>query len=722
MYSINDVLSVAPDRKGVFQGITRVVAVSADASTVALFRLDTSALHAPFCLRSEVLITGLSNGSLIRVDTFEPMLVDSLDRLSPIKRGRLEQVLTLMKPLLHDDNLVLDAEYRAQQFDRHAHVSGVAPRTIRRYFYRYLWGGMTECALAGPQRNNSSSRQELGTARRGPKAANSHSSQVSLPEVREKLERGIIAFFLPGNYSAHEAYVETLKKYFSSGKRAAQSQGTHTLQDILLPMPSLPTFRQFRYVCQLLERSHGKRASPSSDKKQRSPTLHGKARDGVGGPGYRYEIDATRLQVRIVSRYCRRLLLREATLYIVVDVWSGAIVGYAISLEDASWALAAKALRNCFANKAAVFARLGLPYTANDWPAAHLPSRLAADRGEFISNKAGVVPEIGIKLEIMPPMRPDRKGKVESQIKALKHGHRYYKIPGRHGKNPGRREEDGMRGAAFTLYELEQLIVEIIIDLNNDPVPIDNIPAEAVKSGVAAITHGGLFSWGLQYRAGFTRTLPEKEVFTSLMMKGLGRLGRDGIHFKRQDFWCAALQQLGLPDRAATQGAFDIEIRFDEHFADEIWFVDESARQWTPAFNKNEDVNRLKASFWEAEEHFQAAAQLVSEAKLQNIHRRGEKAHHLNRVANQASAEAAMQRKSVTKSQAKSDIRRNTLIERGADRLIMSREAVASFSSAIEAARVPGKPSAGSSEDSEPSITSPDNIAQRSLALWRSRK
>jgi len=717
MFNINDVLAVAPDRFSIFEGTARIVAISTDGANVALMRLDTPQLHTPFIRSSEDINLGLDvDKSLVRVSEFDTGLPLSLSSLSAKKRTRVEGICELMQPLLGDDRLILDENYRSRRLAQVAREMHFSQRTLRRYLYQYLWAGMVDCAFVG-HITRTREKQKIGSKRRGPKVVDGDASQVCLPAVRALLEKGAKNF---KKLSFSEAFVETKKRYFSRGKQAVFEGGKRRLVDLLLPPKDLPTRRQFRYVC---DQMHVLRESVRTNiqLKRRDTVRRGTARKGVHGPGWRYEIDATKIQVRLVSRYGRRHLVREATLYIIIDVFSGAIVGYALSLENASWALAAKALRNCFTKKSSVFRRLGLPYTDRDWPSAHLPSRLTADRGEFISNKAGVVPGTGIKLEICPPMRPERKGTVEGKFNSTKHNNRYYKMPGKHRKAPQRREKDGKESAAFTLFELELRIVEIILDLNGDPVPIQNMPAEAIQAGVDAITYIGLFAWGLEHRTGFTRTLPEKDIFTALMMKGVGVVSADGIRFKQQMFFSSKLNTLGLTGRASRNGTFSLDILYDEHFANAIWFYDVTGREWTPATNNSEDVIRLSASFWEAAENLQKASALHTEAKDENIHKRGDKAKRLNSSADCAAEEAALARRDVSKSKAKSDIRVNTAIDKRTERLIQGCKDLDTFSPAVRDLR-PDDPAGARPSSANIHVARSLNIGQRSLALWRSLK
>ena len=84
--------------------------------------------------------------------------------------------------------------------------------------------------------------------------------------------------------------------------------------------------------------------------------------------------------------------------------------------------------------------------------------------------------------------------------------------PGKHVKRPGRRESDGKASVALTLEERERIIVHKILKLNNEPVPIKNIPHNLASDLKAGITKIELFKWGIENRLHFTRTLSSKEI------------------------------------------------------------------------------------------------------------------------------------------------------------------------------------------------------------------
>lgn len=674
MLDLNTVISVAPIHFPLFEGVVRVVHV-ADNDRVFLFRIDLRTLHAPFPFESaSTLVEGLKSGAIIRHEnyTLDPPVPARLEDLSEDATAEMKFNWPLVEQLLANEYELYDATLRSALFSRIAASHDVNTRTIRRLWYRYLRGGQTMFALAPAfaQRGGPGTEQRSGTERRGPKLVDSDGSKVTLPAVRESMEKYAKKYYANGSHSLLSAYVRYLKVEFKACVNLREDSTTAVrLRGLLRAAPELPTFRQWRYVCELVVK-----ADPESALRKKTSTIRkkrvfrGKARHGVLGPGYRYEIDATKLQVRLVSRYGREVEVGNATLYIIIDVWSGAYVGYVLSIENPSWALAAKALRCCFTEKSEIFERLDLPYDSDHWPCHHLPSRLAVDRAEFISDKAKVVPEIGIKVEVMPSMCPERKGKVESSIRPIKHDSTY-NIPGRYEKGRPRRTPKG-DDRALTLDELECIIIEIIIDLNNEPVPVEQVPQDMIKQGHAEVTHIGLWKWGLKNKPGHTRTLPPKLVYSELLSRGAATVTERGISFKGQNYYSEELEKSGVLARARAEGSFPIDIRFDENFADQVWFCEGALQEWATAFNDNQEIRRLRISFWEAEEHFALVKKLRDEAKMENVHQKQEKAKRYNRETKMARAEAASARAaSKPNGSHRNRVRTNRQIEREANRL-----------------------------------------------------
>lgn len=645
-----------------FSGAFRVVAIDMAHDLAALVRLELQRPHGPVIFSWSALMHCIERGEIDRNQEFALDIASSDSELTKDQLAELHRVEEYFIPLLRIgiSTLILDSEKRNEEFAVQCARVNVSVRTIRRHFNLYLWGGLNRYALIG-EKYSRPCPQVAGSARRGGKGVS-----PSIPVVRKALEEGCKEFYLSNKFGMTDAYVSTLKKFFHIRiKQEDASKSYAKLKDLLLNEESLPTLRQFRYVCDYLGKSRGTRR-PSRETAQSATSTNvplGKARDNVPGPGFRWEIDATRFQVQLVSQFGRRYLAGEATGYCLVDVYTGAYTGWAVSPGAPSWDLGRVALLNAFTDKTPEFERLGLDYTSEDMPVRELPTGLTIDRGEFKSIKASPVPDLGIIVEVMAPMRPDRKGLIESAIGALKNRRSFYVLPGSHVKNPGRRVDDGKMSACLTIHELERIYVEKLIDLNLEPIPLRHIPPELIDEGYESITHIGFYKWALENRPGYYRTMSPIEVFTFLLNKADTSATSAGIRFRKMTFRSPRLKDLGFAGESKP-----IRIGYTGR-ADHVWFYDEQACELVVAENDNEELRRARATFQEAELFFREAEAMRQTAKLQNVHRRMEKAPRINQKTKGASDEARELRRPLTKAAAKREIRKNQAVDRYADRV-----------------------------------------------------
>ena len=137
-------------------------------------------------------------------------------------------------------------------------------------------------------------------------------------------------------------------------------------------------------------------------------------------PGSRFEIDATILDVYLVSRFDRNRIVGRPTLYVVVDVFSGLIVGIALSLYPPSWVNATKAIVNCLEDKVAMCNNLGFPSSAGLWAQPVMAAQLLGDRGEMQSRlSSSLAAATGTTLMNTSAYFPEGKGTVEGTFNCI---------------------------------------------------------------------------------------------------------------------------------------------------------------------------------------------------------------------------------------------------------------------------------------------------------------
>lgn len=138
-------------------------------------------------------------------------------------------------------------------------------------------------------------------------------------------------------------------------------------------------------------------------------------------PTHRYQIDAWIADVYVVDHIDRSKILGRPIVYIVIDVYSHAIVGIHITLQNPSWDAAMIALHNAMTPKGPYCKRFGIDLEPGDWDISYTPDEVYADRGETETKKAEAPIKI-LKIHFIngPAFKPSLRGLVEGLFNLIK--------------------------------------------------------------------------------------------------------------------------------------------------------------------------------------------------------------------------------------------------------------------------------------------------------------
>jgi hypothetical protein len=702
MFAIHDVFEPSLPLPKI-RGLVRVID-TVGTEEVILIPVGEKANSSPFAVSYRDWLEYLRSGVLRK--TTDPYLnFSSVARdLTEGAAERYKRVLEVTGTLARDPSLLHSPKRLAKAIANIAQSKGRNCRTIKRWVCEWLRFGRNPAAVVRVflERDPDQSVSPQATGRkRGIKGrVPEFVSDVPSPEVMDKIKDAWDLYIVKQQKKWSDAYHDMLIEMYGMPGEAFSPDGMgYFLDPDLIEKYRAPTWPQARYRFRQLKRVAFK-ADSELPQGQR-----GRATDGAFGPGF-FEIDATHFQVQLVSRLTKGKLVGRPTVYLIVDIFSDAIVGYAVTLENPSWATAALALYNCFSDKAAVFKRLGLPYETKDWPCHELPNVLRADRAELVSNMGQEFPASGIRVETPPPMNPRAKGTVEgkhAEIKRSQTGR--FDLPGRYAKVRKRRDPDGKKDAALDIFEFERILVEIIMDINREPVAARRIPPDALVEGAKVASRIGFYEWGLTHRPGFTREMGPYFVFEHLLTKANATVRPNGIHVKGEVFNCDRLRELGYLV-ASIKDDVKLFVAFNPILASEVYFYDREHNNWAAAYNIDPEIYRLKASFSEAD-NYRGVQELLTRQAGFNAH--GKRREQLP-IVRETITNAIKEKKETPfkTSAAKANILENRAQERANQR-------TAGLNGALPQASAPaGKPSIVSASDTPAKASRTDKFKQ----LW----
>jgi putative transposase len=282
---------------------------------------------------------------------------------------------------------------------------------------------------------------------------------------------------------------------------------------------------------------------------------------GVSGPGHTWAIDSTVGDIYLRSSLDRAWIVGRPIVYIIVDVWSTAIVGFHVCLTGPSWNTAKTSIFNAVGDPNLLGELWGYEPVLSLNPFPTMCYRLMCDRGEYLSKAASVTAFKLIPcMSYAPPYRPDLKGLVEV-IHRIEKDAQFLFIP---GAMNFRREEFDLRKSqpdesAMTVREYVQYLHIIFTEYNLTADRSHRVDAHMGAAGVFP-SPAGLWRWGHEMGVGVQRAIPQSDLITSLLEPDTARVGRSSIVYAGNDYSCPTVQSEEWTTFARNYGGWKIPI------------------------------------------------------------------------------------------------------------------------------------------------------------------
>lgn len=293
---------------------------------------------------------------------------------------------------------------------------------------------------------------------------------------------------------------------------------------------------------------------------------------GVAGPNHTWAIDSTIGDVFLRSSINRAWIIGRPVLYIVVDVWSTAIVGFYVCLTGPSWSTASVALFNATCGPAISQRIYDYTPMGSLFPCPSLCYQLLCDRGEYLSKRhAHSSLQLGYNVSFTPPYRGDLKGLVEVTNRIAK-DEQFLFIP---GAIDYRRKELELRKShpeesVMTPREYVAFLFEIFTNYNFNADRRHRLDADMIGAGVFP-SPAGLWRWGHDVGLAYRREVHPDQLIEQLLPRTTARIRRDGVRFASCEYSHPALDELNWTATARNLGGWDIDAYHHPASMGSIW-------------------------------------------------------------------------------------------------------------------------------------------------------
>ncbi len=508
-----------------------------------------------------------------RIDGGElvPLAIEP-DQLRPPLDSRLSEAAKAIRDRRYRLICTLVEENRLSILDptlRHGLLSATSTdhNVSRSHLYSYLrmwWrrGQLPNAVAPGFDRCGGPGKSRLpGSAKRGrpvETAGTARGVGVNVSEeIAAKLRTGAGA--LKRGKSWQDAFDEVSLIHFAS---PVLVDGVRTT----LPPDQRPTLGQFKYyLSKVLSPADIERAVKGDAQYERNRAERtGFSRDVPNGPGHIFQIDATIANIFLRARYDPDKLVGKPVLYLVTDQSSGEIVGYTVSLGNASWDVARLALENAFTDKVESCRRAGVEIAEADWPACHVPEQLTGDRGwDILGKQAGVSGfSLGIRIANLPPYRPDLKGLVESKFEWLDVKSVKWAAGATHGRKRG--DKDDRPNELDGLYDLDafrKFMIYAIIR-HNTTLRVKKPPTWYPKPVLGMPSPNEIWEYGCIHR-GAPKVHPAWLVRANLLPEVRAKVTDYGLKVGRLTYASIDQEERRIFDRASGRKWPTIMVRHD---------------------------------------------------------------------------------------------------------------------------------------------------------------
>ncbi|MFC1236683.1 transposase [Vibrio sp. F74] len=563
MNSIWDFKGVEGFRNGTY----RVLKIEGNISALMVFNLEeTSKILRPSLLLIDD-FDALSKQKKIKKTIYElnPYLLVDEEKISGKHKKIRDSRYLKIKELIKNDSLIFDLSTKRKipEISTQAREYGTDNKTIYRLLNLYWKYGQTKNALlpayslsGGKGKIRQVVNNSLGTrtvSRTG--LFQSPLSYIVKTPDRIVFEKVLKKYHLKSNgLNLKETYKNLLRLHYKF-----EILDAHYLDTI----PGVPSYRQFvNWSKKIFDQDIVIRSRTSETEYLRNKrAVEASITDKTPVPGSCFEIDATVADVHIVSELRRNHVIGRPTIYSIIDRASRMIVGFHVSLYNASWKAARQALVNAFSPKTDYCQQFGVGINKEGWPCSHLPQRLICDNGEMVGLKPQELVVPLTELQIAPPYRPDCKSLVERRFGYLNDKSIHRLLGSSRGGKIVRGSPDPRKSAVYTLREVTSLLLKDVLEHNSEIFDDLALTSRLLIENDLAPTPINYWNIHLSNHKHALKTAGIDEINARLLPSEDVSMTRSGVLFNGMYYSCQRIRDENLAAIARNHGRSRLEAR-----------------------------------------------------------------------------------------------------------------------------------------------------------------
>ena len=417
-----------------------------------------------------------------------------------------------------------------------------------------------------------------------------------------------------------DAYVEMLDNHYS--KIITHEDGSISRE--LNPIGSYPNQQQFyRYLRKNMPAADYEIAKTSKrEYRNNHRALTGTERAGLSYPGELCDIDATPVDIYLVSKGKTWKLVNRAHLYLIIDVLTGLIISGNISFEDNSDAAVTNVLMNLKrAGRNRLLSKAG--YNLEDeafWPADILPGTLRCDRGSEFTSKEfrRKCNELGINIQLVTAASGSLKGSIEKEFNQfnISMGDTFEHA----GRITKRIDADYKETAKLNIDDMRKIMISYIM-YHNERVIENRLPSKEMVERHIKPSPIELWKLHSEKNSPHFITMSNDQFIWSIMKPANASMTKQGIKFKGLHYINELDNYLiKFMKNTLSNTSEKMKIRYDEASMGHIFYLREN-KMFEAEINPlyPEDLTYKDTSYKMFTELMKAATDMKKEGKHNNI-------------------------------------------------------------------------------------------------------